>query len=220
MRGGEGLQTLGGLFSWRKKLQCWNGEGGNWKFHYSFCNHSARANDSKDGRVSQRGDLIHNFSQKTIIILFAKSCINLYKYCLDWNRFLDCNQFIKVLILSKLLPKIREKTCFTESRESGLYCNSTAWVEWIDRQTNSGVVSFVTRWLGLTTLHSSYQAGRYRQDNRKKERQEGGGGRGLVRWMDWWMHGSRKRVKYPVVIALGRHCSVPFAELMILAFEL
>ena len=60
--------------------------------------------------------------------------------------------------------------CCTEFRESGLYCNSTAWVEWIDRQRNSGIVSFVTRWLGLTTLHSSYQAGRYIQDKRKKQR--------------------------------------------------
>jgi len=188
--------------------------------HYSFCNHSVRANDSKDGRASQWGDLIHYFSQKIITLLFAKNCINLYKYCLDWNRFLDCNQFIKVLILSKLLCKIRKKMCYTESRQFWLYCNSTAWVEWIDRQTNSRVVSFVTRWLGLTTLHSSYQAGRYRQDKRKKERQEGGGERELVRWMDWWRHGSRKRVKFPAVVALGRHCSVPFAALIILAFEL
>ena len=74
----------------------------------------------------------------------------------------------------------------------------------------------------MTTLHSSYQAGRYIQDKRKKQR--GVGKRACHK--DGLMDSRQSQASQissggrAGLVALGRHSSVPFAALAIPAFEL
>ena len=83
--GGEGvLQTLGGLFSLRKKLQCWNGGGGGTEnFTTPFAILVREQMIAKMAGLVNGGISYTIFHKRQLRYFLQKNFINLCKYCLD-----------------------------------------------------------------------------------------------------------------------------------------